>query len=131
ADFAGEGSVVPSGAETFDLANRDPGVVFQRKSRNAGMHTIEVYTPQFYFSQLEMEEYDARPDRFGPTVIGKYTKGVGQVEARFPTDDEDPISFAMTVVHRLIERMEAKGINETGSYQPDGIPLNIWSLAYD
>ena len=48
-------------------------------------------------------------ERYGPTVIGKYTKGIGQVEARFPTDDEDPISFAMTVVHRLLERMEAKG----------------------
>eukprot|EP00434_Breviolum_minutum_P012725 symbB.v1.2.011215.t1/scaffold737.1/size167444/2 len=99
-----------------------------RRSRNAGMHTIEIYFPQFYFTQVDMEEYDARPDRYGPTVIGKYTKGIGQVEARFPSDDEDPISFAMTVVHRLLERMEAKGINETGNYMPNGQPLSVWHL---
>ena len=31
--------------------------------------------------------------RYGPTVIGKYTKGIGQVEARFPTDDEARKAF--------------------------------------
>mmetsp|Transcript_83798 Transcript_83798/g.179578 ORF Transcript_83798/g.179578 Transcript_83798/m.179578 type:complete len:980 (+) Transcript_83798:100-3039(+) len=102
-------------------------VVYQRKSRNAGIHTIEIYHPQFYLKQIEQEEYDARPDRFGPSVIGKYTKGVGQVEARFPTDDEDPVSFAMTSTHRLLERMQEKGFNETGKYQPDGVALNIYN----
>ena len=38
---------------------------------------------------LDGQEYDARPDRYGPSVIGKYTKGIGQIEARMPTDDED------------------------------------------
>merc|ERR1719456_1922620 len=66
---------------------------------NVGIHTIELYYPQFYISQMEMEEYDARPDRYGPSVIGKYTKGIGQIEARYPTDDEDPVSYAMTNIH--------------------------------
>lgn len=102
-------------------------VVYQRRSRNAGIHTIEIYNPQFWFSQQEMEEFDARPDRYGPSVIGKYTKGIGQVEARFPTDDEDPTSYAMTAVHRLLERLVEKGLNETGKYQPDGVALNIYN----
>mmetsp|Transcript_77103 Transcript_77103/g.198568 ORF Transcript_77103/g.198568 Transcript_77103/m.198568 type:complete len:979 (+) Transcript_77103:82-3018(+) len=102
-------------------------IVYQRQSRNAGIHTIEIYQPQFYFSQLEMEEFDARPDRYGPSVIGKYTKGIGQIEGRFNSDDEDPVSFAMTATHRLLERIEAKGFNETGRYQPDGVPLNIYN----
>lgn len=33
----------------------------------------------------------------------------------------------MTVVHRLLERMEAKGINETGNYMPNGQPLSVWN----
>jgi len=101
-------------------------IVYQRKSRNAGIHTIEIYHPQFYFKQTEMEEYDAQPDRYGPGVIGKYTKGIGQIEGRFPTDDEDPCSFAMTSLHRLLDRMDAKGFNETGKYQPDGVTLPVY-----
>mmetsp|Transcript_120954 Transcript_120954/g.367808 ORF Transcript_120954/g.367808 Transcript_120954/m.367808 type:complete len:985 (-) Transcript_120954:163-3117(-) len=120
--------------EEDDYEDEEDDLVLQRcamggpnRQRNCGIHTIEIYYPQFYFSQLAMEEFDARPDRYGPSVIGKYTKGIGQVEGRFPTDDEDPISFAMTVVHRLLERMEEKGINETGRYQPDGVALNVYN----
>ncbi|CAK9087574.1 Hydroxymethylglutaryl-CoA synthase 1 (HMG-CoA synthase 1) (3-hydroxy-3-methylglutaryl coenzyme A synthase 1) [Durusdinium trenchii] len=118
------------GQETWDMVGQTELVPQQqvgRRSRNAGIHTIEIYWPQFYFTQVDMEEFDAKPDRYGPTVIGKYTKGIGQVEARFPTDDEDPISFSMTVVHRLLERMEQKGINETGNYMPNGQPLSVWN----
>jgi len=115
------------GVETWDGVGSQEMVPQGRRSRNAGQHTIEIYFPQFYFSQVEMEEFDARPERYGPTVIGKYTKGIGQIEARYPSDDEDPISFAMTVVHRLLERMDAKGINETYNYMPDGRPLSVWN----
>jgi len=94
--------------------------------RGSGVHTIEIYYPQFYIKQTEMEEYDARPDRYGPSVIGKYTKGIGQIEARFPTDDEDPVSFAMTCIHRLLERMERDGWNETGRWSDSGETLPVW-----
>jgi len=98
----------------------------KNRMRNCGIHTIEIYYPQFYFKQIEMEEFDARPDRYGPSVIGKYTKGVGQIEARYPTDDEDPISFSMTVTHRVIERMERDGFNETFKYSENGETLGCW-----
>lgn len=97
------------------------------RQRNVGIHTIEVYTPQFYFKQIEMEEYDSRPERYGPSVIGKYTKGIGMIEGRFPTDDEDPVSFCMTVVHRLVERMERVGFNMTALFNPEGETLNPWN----
>merc|ERR1719401_1587273 len=101
--------------------------MIDNRVHNAGFHTIEIYYPQFWFKQTEMEEFDARPDRYGPSVIGKYTKGVGQVEARYPTDDEDPISFAMTVIHRLVERVEREGFNETYKFSPGGKPLEMWN----
>lgn len=122
-----DGALVPSGAYMGeDAVGINERVVYQRQSRNAGIHTIEIYSPQFWFEQTDMEEYDARPERYGPSVIGKYTKGIGQIQARFNTDDEDPVSFCMTVVHRLLERIEEKGFNETGRYQPDGIALGIY-----
>ncbi|CAJ1368933.1 unnamed protein product [Effrenium voratum] len=99
----------------------------RNRMSNVGIHTIEIYYPQFYFKQTEMEEYDARPDRYGPSVIGKYTKGIGMIEARYPTDDEDPVSFAMTVTHRLMDRMEKEGFNETWRYMPDGNRLPVWN----
>ncbi|CAE8661666.1 unnamed protein product, partial [Polarella glacialis] len=110
-----------------ELRQIRPQMGGRNRMRNVGIHTIEIYYPQFYFKQLDMEEYDARPDRYGPSVIGKYTKGIGQVEARYPTDDEDPVSFAMTVTHRLIERMEREGFNETHKYSQDGSTLKCWN----
>lgn len=99
----------------------------RNRMRNVGLHTIEIYYPQFYFKQIEMEEFDARPDRYGPSVIGKYTKGIGMIEARYCTDDEDPVSFSMTVTHRLMDRMEKEGFNETYRYMPDGNRLPCWN----
>jgi len=138
--FKGDGKGKGEGGEFLALKGKGKGmgfkggqmevrekIVYQRQSRNAGIHTIEIYQPQFYFTQVDMEEFDARPDRYGPSVIGKYTKGIGQIEGRFNSDDEDPVSFAMTAVHRLLERIEAKGFNETGRYQPDGEPLNVYN----
>mmetsp|Transcript_59321 Transcript_59321/g.150239 ORF Transcript_59321/g.150239 Transcript_59321/m.150239 type:complete len:997 (+) Transcript_59321:183-3173(+) len=97
------------------------------RQRNSGIHTIEIYHPQFYFKQIEMEEWDSRPERYGPSVIGKYTKGIGMIEARFPTDDEDPVSFSLTVTHRLIDRMERLGFNQTSLFNPEGETINAWN----
>lgn len=94
---------------------------------NVGIHTVEIYYPQFYLKQIEMEEYDARPDRYGPSVIGKYTKGIGQIEARFPSDDEDVVSYALTVTHKMIERMDRVGFNQTANYSFDGKQINHWN----
>lgn len=95
--------------------------------KNIGIHTIEIYYPQMYCDQFEMEVFDSSEDRFGPGVIGKYTKGIGQLEFRFVTDDEDPVSFGMTVIHRLMERMSREAWNQTHKYSDDGRNLNPWN----
>jgi len=97
------------------------------RQQNSGIHTIELYVPIFYSKIIEVEEWDATPQRYGPSVIGKYTKGIGMIEVRLPTDDEDPVSYTMSAVHRLVERMERQGFNETGRYAKDGKPLNVWN----
>lgn len=113
--------------DSGDYMQLRPQMGGRNRMRNVGIHTIEIYYPQFYIKQIEMEEFDATPERYGPSVIGKYTKGIGMIEARYPTDDEDPISFAMTCIHRLMERMEKEGFNETWKYSADGSALKVWN----
>lgn len=126
-DDPGSRAVEEYDGESGGMMQIRPQMGGRNRMRNVGLHTIEIYYPQFYFKQTEMEEFDARPDRYGPSVIGKYTKGIGQIEARFCSDDEDPISFAMTVTHRLVDRMESEGFNETYKYSEDGSMLNGWN----
>jgi len=109
------------------VAQIRPQMGGRNRMPNCGIHTINIYYPQFYMKQIEMEEFDARPDRYGPSVIGKYTKGIGQIEGRYPTDDEDPVSYSMTNIHRFIERMEKEGFNETYKYSEDGKSLKPWN----
>mmetsp|Transcript_3701 Transcript_3701/g.6598 ORF Transcript_3701/g.6598 Transcript_3701/m.6598 type:complete len:863 (+) Transcript_3701:78-2666(+) len=97
------------------------------RQQNCGIHTIEIYVPQFYAKMIEVEEWDATPARWGPSVIGKYTKGIGMVEVRLPADDEDPVSMSMSCVHRLVERCMREGFNETGRYTKDGKPIYMWN----
>jgi len=109
------------------VAQIRPQMGGRNRMPNCGIHTINIYYPQFYMKQIEMEEFDARPDRYGPSVIGKYTKGIGQIEGRYPTDDEDPVSYSMTNIHRFIERMEKENFNETYKYSEDGKNLKPWN----
>merc|ERR1719188_1622449 len=48
------------------------------------------------------------------------------IEGRVPADEEDPVSFSMTVVHRLLDRMEKTGFNETYKFAEDGQALKVW-----
>lgn len=67
---------------------------------------MEMYVPAWRVQQEAMEEFDS--ERFNnPGLIGKYTKGIGQKEFRFATDDEDPVSMAMTTLHRLMDRVSS------------------------
>eukprot|EP00435_Cladocopium_sp_Y103_P050164 s434_g15.t1 len=133
-----EGVTLPSGLQTLTFGyqfDQDleqgalPRTLLELELKQVFLScpALAIYYPQFYFKQIEMEEFDARPDRYGPSVIGKYTKGIGMIEARYCTDDEDPVSFSMTVTHRLIDRMEKEGFNETYRYMPDGNRLPCWN----
>lgn len=64
---------------------------------NVGILAIEVYIPESYVCQADLEVYDKVPE-------GKYTKGLGQVEMAFCGDDEDPVSMAMSAVQTLLDK---------------------------
>uniref|UniRef100_A0A6G3MDP7 Hydroxymethylglutaryl-CoA synthase n=1 Tax=Henneguya salminicola TaxID=69463 RepID=A0A6G3MDP7_HENSL len=64
--------------------------------QNVGIVDLEIYYPKFYVCQKELEIYD--------DCVGKYTIGLGQLEMAVPSLIEDPISMALTVVHRFMTR---------------------------
>ena len=69
-----------------------------------GICAMELYLPVWRVSQAELELLDS--EEFGPGVIGKYTKGMGLHESRFVSDDEDPVSMALSALHRLMASLE-------------------------
>ena len=60
-----------------------------------GILAMQVYFPQWYVDQSELEIHDNVP-------FGKYTIGLGQCTMAFCDMDEDVISMAMTVVEKLL-----------------------------
>ncbi|ODN05280.1 Hydroxymethylglutaryl-CoA synthase 1 [Orchesella cincta] len=64
---------------------------------NVGIHAIEIYVPQRYVDQTELETFDE-------VSAGKYTIGLGQAKMGFCTDREDINSLCLTVVQNLMER---------------------------
>jgi thioester reductase-like protein len=62
-----------------------------------GIVAMELYVPRFCVTQADMEKHD--------NCEGKYTSGLLQKEIGFGTDDEDAVSYALTAVARLLERV--------------------------
>ncbi|KAK9478461.1 hydroxymethylglutaryl-coenzyme A synthase C terminal-domain-containing protein [Lipomyces japonicus] len=64
---------------------------------NIGIKAIEIYIPNQFVSQAELEKYDGVPS-------GKYTIGLGQTKMAFPNDREDIYSFTLTAVSSLLKK---------------------------
>lgn len=64
--------------------------------QNVGIKAIEVYIPQNYVNQAELEQYDNIP-------AGKYTIGLGQTNMAFVSDREDIYSLSLTATSRLLK----------------------------
>lgn len=64
---------------------------------NVGIHAVEIYIPQRYVDQTELEGFDG-------VSGGKYTIGLGQAKMGFCTDREDINSLCLTVVQNLMEK---------------------------
>lgn len=64
--------------------------------QNVGIKAIEVYIPQNYVDQAELEQFDNIPQ-------GKYTIGLGQTNMGFVSDREDIYSLSLTVTSRLLQ----------------------------
>lgn len=65
--------------------------------RDVGILAIEIYLPNRYVDQGELEEFDGAGK-------GKYTIGLGQLKMGFCDDREDIHSLCLTVVQRLMEK---------------------------
>lgn len=64
---------------------------------DVGILEIEIYFPNQYVEQSELEEHDN-------VSKGKYTIGLGQQKMAFCNDREDIHSLCLTVVQRLLEK---------------------------
>ncbi|CAG7732443.1 unnamed protein product [Allacma fusca] len=68
-------------------------------SQNVGILAIELYVPNNYVSQTELEKYDG-------VSAGKYTIGLGQDRMGFCSDREDINSLCLTAVRNLMEKQK-------------------------
>ncbi|KAK4336651.1 hypothetical protein RND71_044057 [Anisodus tanguticus] len=64
---------------------------------DVGILSMEMYFPNLYVDQVELEEYDK-------VSKGKYTIGLGQTRMGFAEDCEDIQSVCLTVTKRLLEK---------------------------
>ncbi|EDV23014.1 uncharacterized protein TRIADDRAFT_27878 [Trichoplax adhaerens] len=67
------------------------------RPQNVGIVAIEVYFPNYYVNQAELEAHDG-------VAAGKYTIGLGLNNMGFCSDREDINSLSLTVMQRLMER---------------------------
>lgn len=65
-------------------------------AKNVGILAMDMYFPHRYVSQEDLELVDE--------CVGKYTKGLGQLNMAFTDDREDINSIFMTVTKSLIEK---------------------------
>ncbi|KAK5577168.1 hypothetical protein RB653_002106 [Dictyostelium firmibasis] len=68
-----------------------------KKVKDIGICAIDIYFPQTYVNQSELEKYDKVSN-------GKYTIGLGQNNMSFVGDREDIVSMAMTSVQMMMSK---------------------------
>ncbi|XP_039258627.2 hydroxymethylglutaryl-CoA synthase 1-like [Styela clava] len=76
---------------TMDFDGHSP------RPENIGIVAVEIYFPSSYVDQVKLEEYDE-------VSAGKYTKGLGQLQMGFCSDNEDINSLCLTVLANLMEK---------------------------
>jgi hydroxymethylglutaryl-CoA synthase len=69
----------------------------QQQADHVGILAAEVYFPNTMVRHEDLEKHDGVPS-------GKYTVGLGQQGLAFCGDREDPVSMALTVCKRLLEK---------------------------
>ena len=77
----------------------DGGGDRDRWPADVGIVSMEVYFPNQYVEQSELEEFDG-------TSSGHYTKGLLQTRMGFCGDNEDVNSLSLTVVDRLMRKVK-------------------------
>ena len=92
----------PTAAQMFEMCRMrhdpepEPDPYMEKLARGVGIHALEVYTPRHAAAAKALEEEHG--------VSGKYTNGLLISAFCGPDWDEDPVSFALTALSRLIWR---------------------------
>lgn len=80
-----------------EQAEQQPSSPANQWPEDVGILSMEMYFPNTYVDQTELEEHDG-------VGKGKYTIGLGQTRMGFADDSEDIQSICLTVVKRLLEK---------------------------
>lgn len=88
------------------------GDELRSQPRDVGIVAMEIYFPSLFVDQSKLEEFDG-------VSSGKYTKGLGQLQMGFCSDNEDINSLCLTVLANLVEK---NGI----SYSDIGEKMNVF-----
>lgn len=92
-----ENKVVTNGQESTPTTPTTPTAPVNQWPEDVGILSIEMYFPNTYVDQTELEKHDGVSE-------GKYTIGLGQTRMGFASDNEDIQSICLTVVKRLLEK---------------------------
>ena len=65
------------------------------RPKNVGIHGLDIYFPQTYVDQSDLEVFDKAGK-------GKYTIGFGQLTMSFVQDTEDINSITLTALKNLM-----------------------------
>ena len=86
--------IIASRSALHEAVVKPPIVDRASRSRHAGIHAFEVYTPRQCVSAGELERAHG--------CVGKYTGGLLMRELAVCDDDEDVVAMALTAVSRLV-----------------------------
>ncbi|CAL5218963.1 g717 [Coccomyxa viridis] len=95
-------SLKPDVRETSTSKGNKQGISLvhsEERAKHVGILALEVYFPNTYVSQEDLEAYDK-------VQPGKYTLGLGQRNMAFTGDQEDVVSMSLTAVHSLLEKYD-------------------------
>lgn len=67
------------------------------RPKDVGLLAMEIYFPSMFVDQMKLEQFDGASP-------GKYTKGLGQLQMGFCSDNEDINSLCLTVLANLLKK---------------------------
>eukprot|EP00074_Homo_sapiens_P078779 XP_011539615.1 hydroxymethylglutaryl-CoA synthase, mitochondrial isoform X1 [Homo sapiens] len=91
--------LLPVAHQRFSTASAVPLAKTDTWPKDVGILALEVYFPAQYVDQTDLEKYNN-------VEAGKYTVGLGQTRMGFCSVQEDINSLCLTVVQRLMERIQ-------------------------
>ncbi|XP_006166356.1 hydroxymethylglutaryl-CoA synthase, mitochondrial [Tupaia chinensis] len=91
--------LLPAAHQRFSTVPAIPLAKTDTWPKDVGILALEVYFPAQYVDQTDLEKYNK-------VEAGRYTVGLGQTHMGFCSVQEDINSLCLTVVQRLMERIQ-------------------------